>query len=324
MFNYILDKLEKVKRLPNGQYQARCPVHHDTIPSLSLRQDNNNILIHCQAGCSVESIVAKLGLQMSDLFIDKPSPKGEIVATYDYQDEDGQCLFQVIRYNPKSFRQRHKNSKGEWQWDVEGIRKVIYHLPDIMRVTTDTVYWVEGEKDVDKLWDSGLIATTSPGGVNGWKPEYAQYLQGKRIIIIPDNDAPGYSYAKEVARSLIGKANIKCILLDKAKDISDWLEQGNAPEQLPLIEQDISALFDPDKPKYEQNEDFIVWNKTIADHTITFKAESIRQERTGIHARLSILCDYTALAWSILNIEKSEERIRLANAAYEVLKKYLS
>ena len=36
----------------------------------------------------------------------------QIVATYDYRDEAGKLLFQVIRLQPKSFRQRHPDGKG--------------------------------------------------------------------------------------------------------------------------------------------------------------------------------------------------------------------
>ena len=318
----ILNKLEKVKRIGN-EYKALCPAHEDKEPSLTVKQKDNQILIHCFAGCPTESIVEKLGLQMSDLFIDQKEKKqnGKIVATYDYQDEQGNLLLQVMRFDPKSFRQRHRNGNGEWQWDTKSIRKVIYHLPDILRVTDDTIFFVEGEKDADALWNCGLVATTSPGGANAWRPDYAQYLAGKRVTLIPDNDTAGYNYAKEVARSLIGKAKIKCILLPSpSKDISDWLSSGGNPLELLGYEQDISALLDADKPKYEQSEDSILWHKTISQKVITFKAEAIRPEKTGIHGRISILCDYAPLGWSLFNIERAEDRTRLANSAHAQLK----
>jgi len=45
------------------------------------------------------------------------------------------------------------------------------------------VHLVEGEKDVDNLRATGLVATTSPGGANNWRPEYAQYLQNKHVVV---------------------------------------------------------------------------------------------------------------------------------------------
>jgi hypothetical protein len=35
-------------------------------------------------------------------------PKGHVVATYDYTDAAGVLLYQVLRLEPKSFRQRHR------------------------------------------------------------------------------------------------------------------------------------------------------------------------------------------------------------------------
>lgn len=320
----LLNKLDKVKRLKNGQYTALCPAHNDKNPSLAIKQEDTKILLNCLAGCQTEDIVKTLGLSMNDLFTDeKPTTpiKETIAATYDYTDEDGKLLFQVVRFDPKSFRQRHRNGNEEWQWDTKDIRKVIYHLPDILKAI-ETVYYCEGEKDVDNLWGWGQVATTSPGGANAWSPNYAQYLKGKKVTIIPDNDAAGYNYAKSVARSLIGKAReIKCILLPSPfKDISDWLDGGGDISELPSLEQDINVLLDTDRPKYDQEDDAIVWHKAIKLQTITFKAESVRQERTGIHARISILCDLNPLAWGLLNIERSADRVTLANSAYKQLK----
>jgi hypothetical protein len=34
------------------------------------------------------------------------APKANVVATYDYTDDKGGLLYQVVRYEPKSFRQR--------------------------------------------------------------------------------------------------------------------------------------------------------------------------------------------------------------------------
>ena len=44
------------------------------------------------------------------------SPKGKIVAVYDYRDADGTLLYQVVRYEPKTFRQRRPDGNGGWIW----------------------------------------------------------------------------------------------------------------------------------------------------------------------------------------------------------------
>lgn len=64
----VLGKLEGVRRSGKG-WVARCPVHGDRHPSLSIGTGYDGaILLHCHAGCETEDVVASLGLEMGDLF----------------------------------------------------------------------------------------------------------------------------------------------------------------------------------------------------------------------------------------------------------------
>lgn len=63
----ILARLQGVRRNGSG-WIARCPAHADKSPSLSLREESGKVLLHCFAGCTVESICAALEIKMSDLF----------------------------------------------------------------------------------------------------------------------------------------------------------------------------------------------------------------------------------------------------------------
>src|SRR5262249_45402939 len=54
-----------------------------------------------------------------------------IVETYDYTDESGAPLFQVVRLAPKDFRQRRPNEKGGWCWSLSKTRRVLYRLPEV-------------------------------------------------------------------------------------------------------------------------------------------------------------------------------------------------
>jgi len=310
----FLSQLNKVKKSGNG-YVALCPAHDDKKHSLSVTADKEKILVKCFVGCSAEAIVDSLGLGMSDLFVNSRTKFSEdkIIKTYDYTDETGQPLFQVCRLKPKSFRQRHKNGQGDWVWDMKGVRRVLYHLHDIIKAPE--VHFVEGEKDCDNLWECGLIATTSPGGANAWKDDYAECLAGKKVILIPDNDDAGYAYMREVACSLMGRADLYCIMLPD-KDVSDWLTKGHNPDELLELRQDISLLLGGKQPKYEFLDSAIVWQH----QPVTFKAEGLRKERTGIHAKVAITYKYSPLAWSVFNIERAEERTKLANAAFKLFK----
>jgi archaellum biogenesis ATPase FlaH len=74
----VLPKLKKVSVNGDG-WMACCPAHNDTNPSLSVKQDENEMLLFCHSGCSFVQIVQKLGLsknertKSNDLFIVKPA-----------------------------------------------------------------------------------------------------------------------------------------------------------------------------------------------------------------------------------------------------------
>jgi hypothetical protein len=327
----ILNKLQNVKKLKDDEYIATCPAHEPQKKghqNLTISQKDDKILINCFANCPPENVCRTIGYELSDLFIKPdesikmPEQPKKIVATYDYQDEKGQLLYQTVRYLPKDFRQRHQNGNGEWVWNLDGCRRVLYHLPEILKID-DPIYLVEGEKDADNLWSWGRAATTSPMGASNWKPEYADYLKGKRVVVIPDKDSAGYGYAKNVIKSLEGKAqSIKVVILpgDGIKDVSDWLETNPDITELDQLEQSPSVLLDPDHPTYQQVDEQIIWRKKLKDSSISFIAEKISEEKTGIHARISLSYEYNNLEWSYLNIERSEDRTRLSNAAHKGLK----
>ena len=48
--------------------------------------------------------------------IENEPSKGNIVATYDYIDDEGERLYQVVRLEPKSFRRRRPDGRGGWIW----------------------------------------------------------------------------------------------------------------------------------------------------------------------------------------------------------------
>lgn len=74
----LLSRLRGVRRNGNG-WIALCPAHADSNPSLSIRERDGKILLHCFAGCTVEAICASLEIKMGDLFSElrgmhKPQP----------------------------------------------------------------------------------------------------------------------------------------------------------------------------------------------------------------------------------------------------------
>jgi DNA primase len=225
----LLSKLFKVRREGND-WKALCPAHADKNPSLSIRQVDGKILIHCHAGCSTQAILTALGIEARDLFEDGNGGR-QIVAEYDYCDEKGELLFQVVRYQPKDFSQRRPDGNGGWTWKLNGTRRVLYRLADV--IPARSVIICEGEKDCETARALGLVATCNPHGAGKWKAEYAETLKGKRVCIIADADEPGRKHSQEVAGSLFGKVeSLRVLELPHAKDLTEWINQGGTREGL--------------------------------------------------------------------------------------------
>lgn len=129
------------------------------------------------------------------------APKGKIIATYGYVDETGELLFQVVRLQPKTFRQRRPDGKGGWDWSVKGTRLVPYRLPDLLEAVAaeEIVFVVEGEKDVENLRALGIPATCNPMGAGKWPEDFSQFFAGARVVVIPDNDESGRKHARRSA-----------------------------------------------------------------------------------------------------------------------------
>lgn len=230
-----------LKRTGEHSWMAKCPSHDDSKASLSVgRGDDGRALLKCQAGCAIGDIVAELRLQMVDLFPEKQhGARPPIVAEYSYRDEKGELLYQVVRFDPKDFRQRRPGPAG-WTWKLEDVRRVLYRLPELIEAHRDLpVFIVEGEKDADALAALGLVVTTNVGGAGKWRSEYSAFLKDRDVTIIPDNDEPGRTHAHDVAEAIaLHVASVRVVNLPGLPpkgDVSDWLKAGGTREQLSTL-----------------------------------------------------------------------------------------
>ena len=217
-----------------------CPVHGDQRSSLSVgRGDDGRVLLHCHVGCESSAIVAAGGLTMRDLF---PRRNGSstrtITATYDYTDERRELLYQVVRFDPKDFRQRRPDGRGEWTWRLrQGSARAVPDSPSCRG--NQSVYIAEGEADVDSLRTIDLPATTNCGGAGKWRDDYTRQLVAAGVthtVILPDNDDPGRAHAADVAQSChaAGLA-VKTVALPglaPKADVRDWLKAGHTRDEL--------------------------------------------------------------------------------------------
>jgi hypothetical protein len=263
--------LPETKTAGRHEIKATCPFHkggNEKHPSLYINMETGQYF--CQAcgkkgdifhfyakvnGLLTKRDFGKVLRGIADDFgIPRTEQKARVVKTYDYADPSGALLFQVCRMEPKDFRQRRPDGNGQWIWNLKGIDPVLYRLPDVMNAQEIIV--VEGEKDCDCLANMGFTATTCPMGAKKWKPQYNACLQGKNVVLIPDNDNEGREHMLQVAVSLDGTTSSLKLLdlpgLPSKGDVSDWVgnfqEPDEASERLAVMI-DNAPPYEPEKPK---------------------------------------------------------------------------
>ena len=186
-----------------------------------------------------------------ELGIDVTPDRQHIVKIYDYVDEQGALLFQVLRWGPKkTFSQQQPGTgKGgikrgaDGKPTMQGARYVPYHLDTLVAAAAKKngkrwrVYIVEGEKDADRLvaqW--GVTATTNAGGAGKWRKEYGRYFTGAEVIVLADNDKAGREHATAVVAALSPFAavvnSVELTGLPDKGDISDWIDAGGTQSDL--------------------------------------------------------------------------------------------
>lgn len=259
---YLEARLSGQRLAADGRDSSvRCPFHQDRTASLSVNVEKG--VWKCHAGCGqggfVEfekkfsgcddetawaNIAEIIGAEQPRIFnASKPE------AVYSYRDEDGQLLFEKLRHPGKRFSQRTKAPDGKWLYNLTGVRKVLYNLPEVL--TANHVAICEGEKDADnvnalhldsyaKNANTRFIATTNFDGAGKWRPEYSPYFVGKHVVIFPDNDSIGKEHAAQVASSVFPCARSVRVVnlpgLPEKGDVSDYLQMHDAQALLAAIQ----------------------------------------------------------------------------------------
>lgn len=253
--SYYRARLPELKQ-SGGEWRGPCPVHHGEDNNFAVKAANG--LAHCHSQCGRGWNILQLEQQLSgrpwkecraEVFaiIGRPV-KGptrlQEVAMYDYTDAKGEFLFQVVRYEPKTFRQRRRVVKMDgtsaaisWEYNIKGISRVLFHLPRV--VAAEQVLLVEGEKDVGSLEALGYTATCNPGGACihpvKWLKNYTDALEGKRVVLLPDNDPPGQKHADIVVQAIRHRVReLRIVKIPVGKDASDWIAGGATREAIDL------------------------------------------------------------------------------------------
>lgn len=232
---------DSVQYQGNLQYKARCPSHDDDHASLSVSwgEKKGTVVVTCHANCTYSEILESLGLSKRDMEMQR-----KIVQVYDYNDEDGQLVYQVVRYEPKDFRQRRPDPENPRQhiWNLNGVQAILYNLPEVAELVEhgdeESVLWiVEGEKDVLAIRDAyGDVATCNTMGAGKWSDDLTDSLIGFKgqVVIVIDNDEkakrPGQHHALTVYESVRAVADIDAELVYpvEGKDAADVVGKYDA------------------------------------------------------------------------------------------------
>lgn len=246
------------KPKPSGKgYSARCPcsTHADKKASLSLtHSENGKILIHCHAGCSYESICQELGFSPSLLF-DKLTtcPSSEY---YYYYDEKINVLYRKVKTPSKEFY-FEKFQNEQWVRGLEGVRRVLYNLPEVQSAICENkiIAVVEGEKDAETLRKYGYVATTidTGGGKSKWKQHHSEMLKNAHVLLFFDYDKTGIEHRDNIIAQMKGHvASLKLVNLPgyevvpkNGKDISDWLKEGHTSSDLKKLVEEAVIIIEP-------------------------------------------------------------------------------
>ena len=73
----LLSRLEKVKERRGNSWLACCPAHDDKNPSLVVTEENERVLVKCWSGCSPYEICESVGLDITDLFPERPKHRSK-------------------------------------------------------------------------------------------------------------------------------------------------------------------------------------------------------------------------------------------------------
>jgi len=177
---------------------------------------------------------------------DKLSPAKYISKVYDYVNDDGEVAYQVVRYEPKTFRQRKPDGNGGWLWNMKDVTPLPYNLVGIMQNPDKAIFVVEGEKCAEALIKLGAVATTSHGGAKKWSADLNTWFKGRQVIVLPDADEPGQLHADMVIANLMPVASsvsrVSLPGLSDKQDVYDWFAQGGTTAELAQLVQAAEPL----------------------------------------------------------------------------------
>jgi hypothetical protein len=250
-----LPSIQKIAALLGGevrggnQVSAPGPGHGATDRSLSVSVDASapeGFVVHSFADDDAivcrDFVREKLGLPPFEAKNNKGHKWSPPLAEYVYRGEHGEPYMLVKKHldgkGRKQFPQFHWDGH-QWLKGAAAGPKIPYRLPELLAAPTAVIYFCAGEKDADALAKQAcLVATTMSEGASAkWAPELTTYFKNRRVVILPDADAPGRKHAQKVAKAVYDvAAAVKVVDLFPERsdgfDVSDWLKHDTVGAKL--------------------------------------------------------------------------------------------
>lgn len=275
---HLLEYLEQITERSKGKNQFICPIcnsgtgrNHtgaftfypetNSFHCFACGESGDIINLYCELhqtdfNSAVESLSHEFGIPMDSdavsmhtrsIASNKTPSKREHV----YYDENGELFAKKT-----IIKEADGKKKCFWnlydpktkQFSIKGLQKQtapLYHVQNLKHA--ERIFFTEGEKDAELLerWEETATCTPNGAGQTTWHESYGNYLKGKEIIILTDNDKAGEKYGKTIAKHIYPIA--KSVKIIPASAIwSDCPEKGDISDITEALgeEQAIALLSD--------------------------------------------------------------------------------
>lgn len=223
-----------------------CSTNGDDARHLIVTEKAGKVLLKCMGGAKQDELIAALterGLwgQRNGHEPRTPQPakaeKAELQREYPYREEDGELKAfkgRFIQGGKKTFMWRVPD---EERWTgLQGMDGLDLPLFGAELVSgSHEVWWCEGEKATEAARDHGFTAVCGYTGASKVPTKALKVLEGKAVVIWPDNDAPGIAFAGALRSALDGLAeSVRIVRPDvpESGDAYDYFSAGGTVDAL--------------------------------------------------------------------------------------------
>ncbi|QNJ55571.1 DNA primase/helicase [Microbacterium phage Phinky] len=259
-YDTFLEKLQahgrKIQHHGRDRARAQCPSHGGEDLNLSIAVGDQGLLVSCKSyDCPPADIMSAVGLTVGDMFDNGRDQR--------WQFPDGRT---VIRSNTREGKRIIQQNVPK---DAELLPLLRHPLSEPLESPSAFVVVVEGEKSVHAALMLGWkCVTTWPQGANQAENADLTPLHGKDVVLIADNDEPGFAAMGIIRRRLETLANVLGVWtapgdFGSKKGIDDvWADGGEITDLVP-----VTNLPEPEEPETKA---VISWLKDVETKAVSF------------------------------------------------------